>query len=139
MKLRLLTLTPALFVLGCASSSEPPVEAWRSALPALTTDRRTDLTGKANTFQRVRRIQARYADAIMRCPGVQGHGIGKVKGSKAVHDPDIPPERAKRVSDGENDYLISIHLLSRRHRPGRPLFLEGVRLRFVVTGRFRAL
>ena len=97
------------------------------------------MTGKANTFERVRRIQDRYADAIMRCPGVTGHGIGKVKGSDAVNNPNVPPERAKRISNAEKDHLISVYLLSRRHRPERPLFLEGVRLRFVVTGRFRAL
>ena len=139
MKLRLLTVTPALLLLGCGSSSEPSVEAWCSALPALTTDRSTDRTGKANTFQRVRRIHERHGSAISKCPGVQGHGIGKVKGSKAANDPRIPPERAKRVSDAEKDHLITVYLLSRRHRPERPLFLEGVRLRFVVTGRFRAL
>lgn len=75
----------------------------------------------------------------MKCPEVQGHGIGKVKGSKAVRDPDIPPERAGRISDAEKDHVIVIYLLSRRHRPERALFLEGVRLRIVVTGEFRAL
>jgi hypothetical protein len=145
MKLRVLGL-PVLLLLGCGSSSEPPpkspkapvAKTWCSGLPALTTNRRTDLTGKANTFQRVQRIKDRHAKAIVeRCPDVTGIGIGKMKGSKLVNDPDVPPERAKRVSDAEKDHLISIFLLSRRHRPERPLFLEGVRLRFEVTGPIR--
>jgi hypothetical protein len=147
MKRPLLTLTPALLLLACGSSSDPSsdapkrrtADAWCSALPALTTDRRTDLTGKANTFQRVQAVQERYGDALLRCPGVTGHGIGKVKDSKAVNDPAVPPERAATISHAEKDHLISVCLLSRRHRPERHLFLEGVRLEFDVTGRARTV
>ena len=136
-----------LLLSGCGSSSEPSpggpegaADEWCAAVPALTTDPRSDLTGEANTLQRVRRIKERYEGAIMdSCPGVTGIGIGKVEGSEAVHDPEVPPERAKRISNAENDHLISILLLSSRDRPKRPLFLDGVRLRFVVTGPIRAL
>ncbi len=138
MKLQLLGLFPLLLVIGCGSS--PVAEAWCSAVSSLTTDWRSDLTGKANTFERVQRIKDRHAETIMdQCPGVTGIGVGKVKGSKAVNDPDVSPERARRMSDAEKDHLISILLLSRPHRPERPLFLEGVHLRFKVTGPIRAL
>jgi hypothetical protein len=147
MKLGLLGLITIPLVLGCGSSGEPPpkaptrvAKAWCSAVPALTTDRGTDLTGEANTFRRVQRIKERYEESIMkRCPGVTGVGIAKVKPSEAVNDPEVPPERAKSVSEAEKDHLISVHLLSPRHRPERPLFLEGVPVRVMVTGGFRAL
>lgn len=150
MRLRVLGLLVMLAVLGCGSSSKAPSDrgvdarnerragAWCSEVSALTMDGRTDLTGEANTFQRVRRIKRRYADAILeRCPGVTGIGIGKVRGSKVVNDPTVPPERAKRVSDAEKDHLISIYVQSPSCRPDSTLFLKGVRVRFVETGRLR--
>lgn len=144
----MLGLSLTVLLLGCGSSSErSPVTAkeratdrWCLAVRELTTIRSTDLTGKANTFQRVQRIKDRHVEAIMeQCPGVTGMGIGKVNGSTVLNDPDVSPERAKRASDAEKDHLISIHLLSQRDRPERPLFLEGVRLQFTVTGPIRAL
>ena len=135
---RPLALAPVLLVLGCGGSGErtpppgertpaaaelPTARSWCPALEALTTDRRTDLTGRANTLQRVRHVKNRHSRRLARCPGVVGFGIGKKTGG-------LPADQ---------DHLISIFLVASRHRPRDPLFLDGVPIHFKITGPIRAL
>src|SRR5947209_3083028 len=64
---------PVLLILlaaGCGSSGEG-VRSWCPAIPALSRDSSTDLTGKQNTLARVERVNARYSRVIVgHCHGV---------------------------------------------------------------------
>ena len=128
-----------LLLVACGSSDDESGGDWCDAVPALTTDSRTDRTGKANTYRRVLRVHDRYAMTLLdNCPGVTSVGIGKTRPSAAVNNPKFPPARAKRLSDREPDHVLGVGLLAEDDRPDQDLYLNGVRLDFHITGEIRA-
>ena len=129
---------PVALLAACGSSGDGAA-LWCPAVPQLTRDVTTDRTGRDNTFSRVRRIHERYADALFdACPGVTSVGIGKTRPSAAVNNPAVPSRRAKRLSDREPDHLLSVGVRSDDDRPESPLYLDGARLEFHVTGEIQA-
>ena len=70
-------------------------------------------------------------------PGVTSLGIGKTRPSAAVNNPEMPWRRAKRLSDREPDHVLGIGVLSEDDLPEPPLYLDGVRLEFHVTGEIK--
>ena len=93
---------------------------WDDALPGLSHDPDDDLTGKANDYERVRDVQQRYGDALMRMPGVHGHGLTRVA---------VVRGSAGTASSAETaDWVISVHVLPGAAAPTPPVFLDGVPL-----------
>ena len=119
---------------SCGSSGEV-VGSWCPEVRALTTDAHTDLTGKQNTLARVKGVQARYGRSIEHCPGVVGDGIGTGRSES----PGSGRTPVRPASPTDRDYVLAVFVRSPRYRPREPLFLDGVRLSFVLTGPIRAL
>ncbi len=71
-------------------------------------------------LERVRAVLDRYRDEIQTRYRAVGTGIGK----RSREDPT---------------YVIVVYLESERDRPSGSAFIEGISLKFEVTGRFRTL
>jgi hypothetical protein len=124
----LAVVIPALAV-GCGWSGGDGEDGFVNpceGLRGLSRDRATDRTGEANTLEHARRVRDKYTEAIRRhCKEWTGDGIGRI-GMK----PDVDPK----------DHVITVYLKRGDDLPpDRSLFLEGVPLRFRVTGEVRAL
>ena len=92
---------------------------WSDALPGLSHDPSDDLTGKANGYERVRGVQQRYGQTLMRLPGVHGHGLSRTAVLRGGAGP--PPADAR-------DWCISVWVLPNASAPEPPVFLDGVPL-----------
>jgi hypothetical protein len=64
----------------------------------------------------VTEVKNRYNKALFRCPDVVGFGIGR----------------------DNQETVLTVYLARKDKLPSRPLYLEGVRLHFVVTGTFHS-
>ena len=69
----------------------------------------------------VRRVRDRHRDELLDRFQAVGLGIGK------------------RDADDGGGYVLVVYLDSERHRPEVPVSVEGVPIRFEVTGRVRPL
>ena len=67
---------------------------------------------KSNTLDDVRRVNASYRDRIVRTYNAIGTGIGRVDGQ----------------------YVITVYIRNIQQRPTKEVLIEGVPLRFEVTG-----
>jgi hypothetical protein len=65
-------------------------------------------------LESVRTLFAAHKDEILRRYGAVGGGIGR----------------------NENEYVITVYLRSKNDSPAEPVSIEGVRVRFEVTGEF---
>jgi hypothetical protein len=128
----ILLLTIVLTGCGDGDSGGGGAVSWCPDITAISSDDRKDRTGRGNTFARVEGVHARYDRALMeRCPGVVGSGVGNLK---------VYEDRGSRpVGRDDEEYVITVFLHGSKFLPSGDLNLEGVRLRFIVTGQFRAL
>jgi hypothetical protein len=132
-----------------ASGSTPVAVAapnpWCSALQGLTADPSGDLTGKENSEARVLQVRsAHQVDQVMtRCPNVVSIGmtLAPIAEHLAAGDFDTWAPKNLRPSTGDaRDWVITIGLENPEHMPQKsPLYLDGVRVYFEVTGRIEAL
>ena len=79
-----------------------------------------------NTLERVTRVRERHDRKLLARPGVVGVGTGRAR-----TDPRPSPEA--------DDYVIVVSVRSPRDLPRSPVVVEGVPVRFEVTGPIRAL
>jgi hypothetical protein len=121
---------------ACGSSDSGRAgRSWCPQIPELTADRKTDLTGKANTYSRVAAINGRYGSSILRrCRGVVGVGVSTYRVLRQRKRNLGPPARAT-----ETDYVLLVNVKAASDLPDGPLFLEGVPLVFRVSGEIHAL
>jgi len=83
--------------------------------------------GTPADLETVREVKKRHGDEILRRYNAVGHGIG------AVGKRDHPPAPEDEI------YVIVVNLRSASDKPKSPQQIDGVPLRFRVTGLFRAL
>jgi hypothetical protein len=122
---------------------------------AISVDESTDLTGKANTLQRVRRVWRAHKGELLRgCSGSVGGGISR-RHLGVARRCSAKAHRAKRravkrrltkrcrakIRKGQQRYakshVITVFLQSARDLPESKMFIEGVPIKFGVTGQFR--
>jgi hypothetical protein len=106
-------------------------DLWCSEIPGLSSDRASDLTGRANDDQRVDAVRARYCRAFMRLPGVVSFGKTRLSVWSRRMGAQAP------VSAGVLDGALIVGVLDDSYLPGEPLFIEGVPVVVRVTGRPR--
>jgi hypothetical protein len=111
-----------------AVGSEAVTERWCSEIPALSTDPKSDLTGRTNDEDRVNRVRAGYCEAFMRLPGVVSFGMTRLSAWSRRMGEEAP------ASDKLLDFAISVGVVDESGLPAGPLFIEGVPVVVRVVG-----
>ena len=120
----------ALLLVGQGCGEQERAGPW---CPGLPTTAEPPRPGLRNTEERVRRVQERHSAQLLRCPGVVGHGVGHAS---------VPIDGSfggTPISPSDPRHVLSVSLREAGDDPGQTLFLDGVPLRFTVTGTYTLL
>jgi hypothetical protein len=117
------------------SSAAGKEATWCAAVPELTSDGSADRTGQSNDSARARTVMSAIEWQLFRCDGVLDVGVTIVEIAEALARGRPIALPTREVAATDPIFVIKVSLREAKNLPPTsPLFVQGVRVYFEVTG-----